>query len=116
MRRTADFLAGLALLTVLAWAGDVIADALRLTVPGPVIGLGLYWALLRALPAAARTVPAATWLTGWLGLLIVPAMVGLMAFAPLFTPGLAARLAGLLLATTALTGLTTAGAYRWLRR
>jgi putative effector of murein hydrolase LrgA (UPF0299 family) len=76
------------LLVLLQWLGDLAAAALRLPVPGMVLGLGVLLALLalrahrhgpaRAVPEGLDTV--ARGLHANLGLLFVPAGVGILAY------------------------------------
>jgi len=108
--------AGFAVLVALSIGGDAAARVFALPVPGPVIGLGAYLLLLAAVPGAeAATAPAARALLRLLGALIVPAAVGLAAFGP-FVADAAPELALVLVASTLVTGLTTALLYAGLRR
>jgi len=69
----------LTLLLLCQLAGEVIARGLGLTVPGPVIGMGLIVALFLIVPRSAEAVrPAAAVLLGNLSLLFVPAGVGIV--------------------------------------
>ena len=69
----------LTLLLLCQLAGEVIARGLGLTVPGPVIGMGLIVALFLVLPKVAEAVrPAASGLLSHLSLLFVPAGVGIV--------------------------------------
>jgi putative effector of murein hydrolase LrgA (UPF0299 family) len=69
----------LTLLLMCQLAGEVIARGLGLSVPGPVIGMGLIVALFLVVPRAADAVrPAAAVLLGNLSLLFVPAGVGIV--------------------------------------
>jgi putative effector of murein hydrolase LrgA (UPF0299 family) len=69
----------LTLLLMCQLAGEVIARGLGLSVPGPVIGMGLIVALFLAMPRVAEAVrPAAAVLLGNLSLLFVPAGVGIV--------------------------------------
>jgi holin-like protein len=85
MRRTAagteamGTLNTLAALLVFQAIGEVVALALRLPVPGPVIGMALLlaWLMLRD-DAAARLRPTCVELLRHLSLLFVPAGVGVM--------------------------------------
>jgi holin-like protein len=107
---------GIGVLALLAASGGLVARLLDIPVPGPVIGMGLYLALLAAVPrAVAWTVAGARLLTSLLGALIVPAAVGLAAFAPVLRAE-AAPLAAAVVLSTAATGLATAGAYRLIAR
>ncbi len=60
-------------------AGEVIARAFELPVPGPVIGMGLLLAAFVAIrPLADRVVPTAQNILAHLSLLFVPAGVGVI--------------------------------------
>ncbi len=114
MRRTAEFLAGLALLAGLSAGGTATAAALRLPVPGPVLGLLGYIALLsfRLFPASLT---AARWLSGLLGALIVPPLIGIVLFAPVLAAG-GWRLAVALVGGCLMTGLVTAATFQLVAR
>jgi holin-like protein len=77
-------LKGLIILMLYQGAGEIVARALSSPVPGPVIGLIL---LLVSLLWRQRTDPdlqvVASSLTAHLGLLFVPAAVGVVSFLPL---------------------------------
>lgn len=108
--------AGFAVLVLLSLAGDLAAALLGISVPGPILGLAVYLLLLAVWPAfGAWTLPAARLLTRFLGALIVPAAVGLAAFAP-FVAGVAPQLALVIVVSTLVTGITTALLYAGLRR
>ena len=108
--------AGFAVLVVLSLGGDLVAATLGIGVPGPILGLGVYLLLLGFWPAFGElTLPAARLLTRFLGALIVPAAVGLAAFAP-FIAEAAPPLALVLVVSTIVTGLTTALLYAGLKR
>lgn len=86
-------------------AGEALARAAGLPVPGPVLGMALLLALLAAAPPLAALVrPVAQGILGTLGLLFVPAGVGVV--------GHAARLGadgvGLAVAIVLSTGLAIA--------
>lgn len=69
----------LALLLCFQLAGEVIARALDLTLPGPVIGMALLLAAMIALPRLGALVrEAAQGLLAHLSLLFVPAGVGVV--------------------------------------
>ncbi len=71
-------LTGLAILLLLQAAGEALAHALALALPGPVVGMAL---LLAALPVRAVRDPvkaAADLLLGHLSLLFVPVKVGVI--------------------------------------
>lgn len=104
------------MLVLLSLAGDLAAAWAALDVPGPILGLAAYLGLLALWPAfGALTLPAARLLTRFLGALIVPAAVGLAAFAP-FVAEAALPLAVVLVASTVVTGITTALLYAGLKR
>ena len=107
---------GLVALVVLSLGGDLASAWLGVGVPGPIIGLGVFLLLLTlSARFAAWTLPAARLLTRYLGALIVPAAVGLAAFAP-FIAGAAPTLALVLVVSTLVTGITTALLYAGLKR
>lgn len=106
-------LAGLALLGQFAstWLGF-----LGLGLPGPVLGLAAYVGLMAASPAFARAAqPGAELLLKLLGVLITPAAVGLALHRGELA-GEAGQLALVILASTLITGLATAFAYKALRK
>lgn len=101
---------------MLSLAGDLAVAMLGIAVPGPIVGLAVYLALLALWPAFRNwTLPAARLLTRFLGALIVPAAVGLAAFAP-FVAEVAPQLVLVIVVSTLVTGLTTALLYAGLRR
>lgn len=109
-------LEGIAILIALQLAGELIAGLTRLPVPGPVIGLGLLaaYALFRgSIPASVEK--AGDSLLKHLSLLFVPAGVGLIAFGErLLSEG--TRLIVVLVASTAITMVVTALAFRFLSK
>lgn len=88
-----------------------IATRLSMPLPGPVLGLAVYTALLLLTSWLDWTLPAARWLAGWLGALIVPALVGIVLFGDVIASG-GIRLALVLVVSTAATGLATAWLFR----
>jgi holin-like protein len=88
-------------------AGEILARSLGLSVPGPVIGMVLLLVLLllRGRPAPAPLAEVSDGLLGNLGLLFVPAGVGVVLHLPLLArdgaPLSLAVLAGTLLAIAA---------------
>ena len=110
MRRTAEFLAGLALLAALSTAGTALVAALGLPIPGPVLGLLVYTTLL-SLGIFVRSTVAARWLSSLLGALIVPPLVGIAAFSPVLAAG-GWRLAVALVAGCVVTGVVTAATFQ----
>lgn len=96
--------------------GEVIAQALALPIPGPVVGMGLFFVAL-ALPRAPseRMREPAQQLLQHLSLLFVPAGVGVM----LHEQRVAAEwlpIAAALLLSTVLAIVVTALTIRWLAR
>lgn len=104
-------LQGLALLLLAQSAGELLVRALRLPLPGPVLGLGLVLALLAWAPArrlvAAPVEAAAEGLLAHLSLLFVPLGVGVIAHLGLLG-GHALALALVVLVST-LAGLAVTG-------
>lgn len=103
-------IAGLAALLVCQLAGEATARLLGLPIPGPVLGMALLFVLLlrRGRPAPAELGATADGLLGVLGLLFVPAGVGVVLHLPAiardWAPLALAVLAGTLL-TVGLTGI-----------
>ena len=104
-------LQGLAMLLLAQSAGELLVRALRLPLPGPVLGLGLVLALLAWAPArrlvAAPVEAAAEGLLAHLSLLFVPLGVGVIAHLGLLG-GHALALALVVLVST-LAGLAVTG-------
>ena len=104
-------LQGLALLLLAQSAGELLVRALRLPLPGPVLGLGLVLALLAWAPTrrlvAAPVEAAADGLLAHLSLLFVPLGVGVIAHLGLLG-GHAVALALVVLVST-LAGLAVTG-------
>lgn len=104
------------LLLALQWLGDLAAEALRLPVPGMVLGLGALLALLalrtrlygtaRALPEGLGSVAGS--LHAHLGLLFVPAGVGILAHGDLLAAEGTAILAAVI--TSTVIGIAVTGA------
>ena len=110
MRRTAEFIAALLLFAALAEGGHWFVHAAAIDVPGPVLGLVAYLLLL-ATGRAEWTLRPARWLTGLLGALIVPAMVGLALFGDVTLAG-GWRLVVALVGGVAVTAVATALLFR----
>lgn len=95
-------------------AGEVLVRALHLPVPGPVLGMVMLFAglVLRGRETPAALGAAADALLGHLGLLFVPAGVGVVLYLPLlardWAPISLAVLAGTLLAIAATGRLSQA--------
>jgi holin-like protein len=107
-KRLAALLLPLLLLLALLLAGNALAPLLPLRLPGAIIGMVLYLLALVHIPALRATLPAAHALIGLLGMLIVPAAVGLVPAFPAISNSSAGRLALLLVITTLITGIATA--------
>ena len=110
MRAAFELIAGLLLLAGLAAAGDAVATRAGLAIPGVVLGLGAYLLLL-ASGRGGWSLRAADLLTGLIGAMIVPALVGLALFAEILVPALG-RVAVVLVASTLVTALATAALFR----
>lgn len=102
---------GLLLCIGLSLAGQALAAALQLPVPGAVLGLLVYLLLLLWVPSATTTRPGAALLIRWIGAMLVPALIGLQGAVPLLAQS-ALPVALLLVMTTMITGLATAWLYR----
>jgi len=94
-------LRGLALLLLLQAAGEGLQHALRLTIPGPVIGLALLLVLLRWPLVREPVQAAAELLLSNLSLLFVPVGVGVITHLDLVTRYGAQLLALIVLSTWA---------------
>lgn len=110
MRRIVETVAGIVLIVALAWAGGRVVAWAGLPVPGVILGLLAYIALL-ASGRMAWSLRAADLFTGLIGALIVPALVGLALFAEVLMPALG-RVALVLVLSTALTALAAAACFR----
>ncbi len=103
--------AGLALIGGLAVGGNWVAARVGGGVPGPVLGMAAYLLLL-ATGRADWSLRGADLLTGLIGAMIVPALVGLAAFGAVLAP-VWWRVAVVLVLSTGLTALAAAGLFRW---
>lgn len=103
--------AGLLLCIVLSIAGEALVAALALPLPGPILGLLVYLALLLPGRGMAWSRPGAALLLRWLGALVVPVLIGLQAYAGALAEA-ALPLALLLIVTTLVTALATALIFR----
>lgn len=107
---------GFALLLALQLAGEAAARALALPVPGPVVGMALALALcLAAARADALARPAAEAVVSRLGLLFVPAGVGVVGHLGRLGEEAVALGAALVISTTAAI-VAGALAFRWTAR
>ena len=102
---------GVLLCCALAIAGGHVVQALALPVPGAVVGLVAYLGWLVSGRGIGWSRPGAALLLRWIGAMIVPALVGLTAYAAVLA-GAAAVLVLVLVATTLLTALATALIFR----
>ena len=109
-------LEGFLLILLCQLAGESIVTALSMPVPGPVLGMGLLLlGLLVAGGVGTGLRHSAEGLLRYLGLLYIPAGVGLMNHLPLLQrEGLGLLLA--LVVSTAVALLTTALTMKWLSR
>ncbi len=98
-------------------AGEILVRTLHLPVPGPVLGMVLLFAalVLRGREAPAALGATADALLGNLGLLFVPAGVGVMLYLPLLARDWAPLSLGVLAGTLAAIAFTGRLAQRLLR-
>jgi putative effector of murein hydrolase LrgA (UPF0299 family) len=108
-------LPGLALCTALARGGEALVAALDLPFAGPVLGLLAYALWLMHGRGVGWSRPGALLLARWLGLLLVPILVGLTAHGAILAAAWAPLLV-LMIVTTLATALATALIHRWLTR
>jgi holin-like protein len=106
-----EVLPGVLLCMGLALAGDALAAVLRLPVPGAVLGLIVYLALLLMGRGIGWSRPGAALLLRWIGAMVVPALVSLALAADGLAPVLL-PLALVMLVSTLVTALATALIYR----
>lgn len=111
MSTGAAIIPGAALCCGLALAGDWLATRFGTPMPGAVLGLVVYLGWLASGRAIAWSRPGAMLLVRWIGAMIVPALVGLQAYATMLA-GEAVPLALLLVTTTLVTAVATALMYR----
>ena len=102
---------GVLLCCALALAGNALVARAQLPVPGAVLGLLAYLGWLAIGRGIGWSRPGAALLLRWIGALIVPALVGLTAYAGVLA-GAALPLLVLLVVTTLLTALATAVIFR----
>ena len=103
-------LRGFLVLLLFQVAGTWLQGLLHIPIPGPVLGMALLaaWMLLRPRQQDAAVVQVSDGLLGWLGLLFVPAGVGIVASFDLLRGAWTAVIVGLVVSTL-LTLLVTAG-------
>ncbi|MBL0418743.1 CidA/LrgA family protein [Ramlibacter sp. AW1] len=106
-------LIGIAWLLGLQAAGEVLARALGLPFPGPVVGMLLLLVALNFQPVRDAVRSCAEFLLLHLSLLFVPVAVGVMSYLPLLA-AYGGRLALVLLVSTWLGLAVTAVLLRWL--
>ena len=104
-------LPGVLLCCALAVAGNALAAMAQLPVPGAVLGLLAYLGWLISGRGIGWSTPGAALLLRWIGALIVPALVGLTAYAGVVAVA-AIPLLVVLVATTLITALATALIFR----
>jgi holin-like protein len=111
MRAVANMGPGVALCCAFAVAGDWVAQWLGVPVPGAVWGMLVYGAWLLSGRGIGWSLAGASLLLRWLGAMVVPALVGLTAYAGVLA-GVVPQVAVLLVVTTLVTAVTTAVLYR----
>ncbi len=104
-------LPGLLLCCGLAMAGEALVTNAHLPIPGAVLGLLCYLPLLLFGRGIGWSLAGAGLLTRWIGVMIVPALVGLLGQQALLSHALLPLLAVLVI-TTLLTAVATALLYR----
>lgn len=104
-------LSGVLLCCALAMAGNALAAWAQLPVPGAVLGLLAYLGWLISGRGIGWSQPGAALLLRWIGALIVPALVGLTAYAGVLAEA-AVPLLIILVVTTLVTALATAVIFR----
>ena len=117
-------IAGITALLVCQLVGELLSHALRLPVPGPVLGMILMLTALlvrdRVRPTEGEPPPAlavvADALLGNLGLLFVPAGVGVVLYGPLLASNWAPIAVAILIGTVLAIGVTGRLAQFLLRR
>ncbi|MEY2884032.1 MAG: LrgA family [Pseudomonadota bacterium] len=102
---------GVLLCIALAMAGNAVVARTHLPLPGSVLGLLVYLGWLMVGRGINWSRPGAALLLRWIGALIVPALVGLTAYAAALA-GATLPLLFVLVATTLLTALATAAIFR----
>jgi holin-like protein len=100
-------LRGWSVLLLFQLAGEVLTRVAGWPVPGPVVGMALLLAALKArVPVGEGVSAVASGLLSHLSLLFVPAGVGVMLHAPRLAAEWPAILGGLLVSTAAAVGVT----------
>ena len=112
MRALIEIAPGMLLCCCLAVAGDAVAAWAGLPVPGAALGLLAYLGWLLSGRGIGWSRRGAALLLRWIGALIVPALVGLQAFAGVLGGAVPAVVA-VLVTTTLVTALATALIYRF---
>ncbi|MBL8311387.1 MAG: CidA/LrgA family protein [Burkholderiales bacterium] len=108
-------LSGFAILLLLQTCGELLARALQLPFPAPVIGLLLLLLVLRSAFVQARVGAVADFLLAHLSLLFVPVGVGAMTHLDLVAH-LGWRLVLVIVLSTWIGTVVTAAVLRWLLR
>lgn len=111
MRSVLAMVPGVLLCCALGVAGNAAAACARLPVPGSVLGMLVYALWLVTGRGIGWSRPGAALLLRWLGAMVVPALVGLTAYAGTLA-GVVAELLFLLVVTTLVTAIATAMLYR----
>lgn len=112
MRALIEMVPGVLLCCLLAVAGGWLAERAGLPVPGAALGLLAYLAWLINGRGIGWSRPGAGLLLRWMGAMVVPALVGLQAYAGALA-GAALAVATVLVVTTTATALATALIYRF---
>jgi holin-like protein len=107
----ARIIPGVLLCAVFAAAGAALVARLALPVPGAVLGLLVYLGWLAGGRGIAWSRPGAEFLLRWIGAMVVPALVGLTAYAGDLAAA-ALPLVVVLVTTTLVTALATAVIFR----
>jgi len=111
VQKAGRFVAGLLLLVVLSLAGQWLAVGTAVPLSGPIIGLLAYAAVLLGTRLLDWSLPAARCVAALIGALLVPPLVGVALYGAVAAAG-GLRLAAVLVLSTGVTALATAGLFR----
>lgn len=111
MAQAFKFSAGLLLLVAFSTGGSWLAARFALPLPGPIAGMLAYTLLLLATPWLDWSLGAARDVAALIGALLVPPLIGVALFADVAERG-GVRLAAVLVVSTGVTALVTAGLFR----
>lgn len=111
MRSVMAMVPGVLLCCALAAAGEAVVAWARLPVPGAVLGMLVYTGWLMTGRGIDWSRPGAALLLRWLGAMVVPALVGLSAYAGTLAK-VGVQVLMLLVVTTLVTAVATAVIYR----